>query len=198
MLDGGPEGTLVGGPEGTLEGTPVPEDDPEEPGVVGTVEGGDTLAQNCATVSLLAAASAVSCGKLSCALLAAVLVLVPLVAAAQAVHCPYAFELDADPPLPCPLAGLPAFPAPRLAWDEGWPLALPAPRKACDEAWLFGFGTEIPTWVSPPDTADWTGAGNAPAAAAAAPPPSTAVAATAAIAAILRESQFVSIRLFPS
>jgi hypothetical protein len=75
---------------------------------------------------------------------------------------------------------------------------LPAPRLACDEAWLFGFGTEIPIWVSPPDTTDWTGAGNAPAAA---PPPSTAVAATAAIAAIaaiLRESQLVSIRFFPS
>jgi hypothetical protein len=87
-LDGGPEGTLDGGPEGTLEGAPVPEEEAEDPGVVGTVEGRDTLAQNWATVSFLALASAASCGKLSWALLAALLVLVPLVAAAQAVHCP--------------------------------------------------------------------------------------------------------------
>ena len=54
----------------------------------GTFEGRDTLAQNWAMVSPLVAASAVSFGMVSWALLEAPLVLVPLVAAAQAVHCP--------------------------------------------------------------------------------------------------------------
>jgi hypothetical protein len=71
LLDGDPEGTLVGGPDGTLDGgpdgtlvgVPVPEDPAAELGVAGTVDGGDTLAQKSATVSFLAAASAVSCGK---------------------------------------------------------------------------------------------------------------------------------------
>jgi hypothetical protein len=63
-------------------------DPSEEPDVVWTVEGGDTLAQKSLMFSPLARASAVSCGKLSWALLELLLVLVPLFAAAQAVHCP--------------------------------------------------------------------------------------------------------------
>ena len=181
-LDGGPDGTLDGGPAGTLVGVPVPEDPADELGVVGTVEGGVTVAQNSATVSFLAVASAVSCGKLSWALLEAPLVLVPLVAAAQAVHCPKALAPEADPPLP---------------WLLVRPLALAAPRLACADAWLFGFGTEIPTSARPEDIADCAGAGSEPAAAAATPPPITTTTPAATVA-ILTESHFVSIRFFPS
>ena len=112
MLAGGPLGVLDGGPLGVLDGGPVPEDAAEEPGAAVAVGGGDTLEQNWATVSFCALASAVSCGKLFWALLEAPLLLVPLSAAAQAVHCPKAFELGADPLPFCPLAWLFAVAAP--------------------------------------------------------------------------------------
>jgi len=86
---GGPAGVPAGGPAGVPLGAPEPVDPSEEPDVVGTVEGRDTLAQKSLMVLYpLARASAVSCGKLSWALLELLLVLVPLFAAAQAVHCP--------------------------------------------------------------------------------------------------------------
>jgi len=54
MLAGGPAGVPAGGPTGVPLGAPEPVDPSEEPDVVGTVEGGDTLAQNAWMVSLLA------------------------------------------------------------------------------------------------------------------------------------------------
>ena len=121
VLDGGPLGVPAGGPAGTVDedpvgapegrpevpvGTPVPEDAADGLGVVVVVGGGDTLEQNWATVSFRALAAAVSCGKLFWGLLEVPLVLVPLSAAAQAVHCPKALELGADPLPFWPLAWL--------------------------------------------------------------------------------------------
>jgi hypothetical protein len=206
MLDGGPfgvlvggpfgdcpSGVLVGGPFGVLVGGPL--------GVVVADGDGATVAQNWATVSPFALASSVSWGKLFWALPEALLVLVPLVAAAQAVHSPKAFGSRAGALLFCPPAWLFEVAAPPLAGGEAWLFGVAAPPLAggvellgFDEGWLSGFGTEIPTSRRAPDTADWTGPGSAPAAAAAAPPPSTAAAPTAAIAAVLIDSQLVSIR----